>query len=394
MPVGKDDPHRVVADELHVIRPQCIGRHAGRRQDRERIPLQLVPQFASFGRRTPPPQMRHGIERLSPVGPDDAQPLRPIQIQMRRCNAHAGAEDIILTTMSDAPVQCRNAADELVEAMRAKGTCACVGIDPVLEMLPDGLPDGTGEAVTGDPASRIEAFCTQVLDAVADIVPAVKFQSACFERFGAGGMAVLERTVAHARDMGLIVLHDAKRGDIGISAEHYAAATFDELNAHWITASPYLGRETLEPYLSRGGVFVLVRTSNPGADDLQTLALKDGRTVADATADMVAALGASHIGEHGRSSVGAVVGATRPAEAEQVRNRMPEAMLLVPGIGAQGGTLESCRALCGDDGCGALFPASRSVLYAFHNTTGPWTSAITEAAVAMAEAAGTMAGLR
>ncbi len=291
--------------------------------------------------------------------------------------------------MSDAPVQCRNAADQLVEAMRVKGTCACVGIDPVLEKLPEAL-----QGDSSDPVVRIESFCTHVLDAVASIVPAVKFQSACFERYGAAGLAVMERTVAHARQAGVIVLHDAKRGDIGISAEHYAAATFDALGANWITASPYLGRETLEPYLVRGGVFVLVRTSNPGSDDLQTLLLSDGRTVAEATADMVDQLGSSTIGAHGRSCVGAVVGATRPDEAERFRGRMPSAILLVPGIGAQGGTLESCRALCGDDGCGALFPASRSVLYAFHNTTGSWTQAITDAASAMADTAGAMAGLR
>jgi orotidine-5'-phosphate decarboxylase len=338
--------------------------------------------------------MPHWIERLTPVAPNDAQPLLPIQIQMRRCDAHAEAEDIILTTMSDAPVQCRNAADQLIEAMRAKGTCACVGIDPVLEKLPSSICADSSDAEARDAVAHIESFCTYVLDAVSDIVPVVKFQSACFERFGALGMAALQRTVAHACDAGLVVLHDAKRGDIGISAEHYASATFDAIGAHWITASPYLGRETLEPYVARGGVFVLVRTSNPGSDDLQTLKLSDGRTVAEATADMVAQLGAAHIGEHGRSSVGAVVGATRPAEAEHFRNRMPKAILLVPGIGAQGGTLESCRALCGDDGCGALFPASRSVLYAFHNTAGPWIDAIAQAAAAMADTAGTMAGLR
>lgn len=288
--------------------------------------------------------------------------------------------------MNDAPVQCRNAADQLVEAMQAKGTCACVGIDPVLEKLPVDC--------TGDPVHCIEQFCMQVVDAIADHVPAVKFQSACFERYGSAGMAAQERAVTHACDAGLIVLHDAKRGDIGISAEHYAAATFESLGAQWITASPYLGRETIEPYLARGGVFVLVRTSNPGADDLQTQCLQDGRTIADATADMVRELGAAHIGVHGRSSVGAVVGATRPDEAAHFRERMPGAMLLVPGIGAQGGTLEACRVLCGDDGCGALFPASRSVLYAFHGVDGDWSAVVADAAARMASEAGAMAGLR
>jgi orotidine-5'-phosphate decarboxylase len=331
--------------------------------------------------------MGHRIEGGTAVRPLNVKAFGSVEIKMRWCNAHGDAKDIIDATMNDAPVQRRHAADELIEAMRAKGTCACVGLDPVLAKL----PDGEGGAV-----DRIEHFCMQVVDAVAATVPAIKCQSACFERYGAQGMAVLEHVVKHARDAGLIVLHDAKRGDIGISASHYAAATFDGLGAHWITASPYLGRETLEPFCAgaHGGVFVLVRTSNPGSDDVQTLVLKDGRTVADATADMVAQLGEASIGKHGWSSVGAVVGATRPQEAEHFRERMPHAILLVPGIGAQGGTLESCKALCGTDGCGALFPASRSVLYAFHNASGPWVDAVSNAASTMAQAAGQMAGLR
>ena len=288
--------------------------------------------------------------------------------------------------MNDAPVQRRNAADQLIEAMRSKGTCACVGIDPVINRLPDDGPS--------DPVASIESFCLQVVDAVAPHVPAVKFQSACFERHGSKGMAVLEQSVKHAADQGLIVLHDAKRGDIGISADHYGAATFERLGAHWITASGFLGRETLEPFCSRGGVFVLVRTSNPGADCLQMLQLADGRTVAQATADMVNEISATHLGAHGYSSVGAVVGATRPEEAAMLRERMPYAMLLVPGIGAQGGSLSDCKALCGDSGCGALFPASRSVLYAFHDAPGDWRQAVSQAAAALAQAAGSMAGLR
>ncbi len=287
--------------------------------------------------------------------------------------------------MNDAPVQCRNAADQLIEAMRAKGTCACVGIDPVLERIP----------VEGESAlARISAFCLGVIDAVHEHVPAVKIQSACFERLGADGVALMHECMAAATEAGLIVLHDAKRGDIGISAEHYAAATFDTAGAHWITASPWLGRETLEPYASRGGVFVLVRTSNPGSDDLQTQRLADGRTVAEAAADMVHEFGADYRGELGRSAVGAVVGATRPEEAAALRQRMPAAILLVPGIGAQGGTLESCAALCGDDGCGALFPASRSVLYPDAVDGQPWHAAVADAAKVMADTAGTVAGLR
>jgi len=202
------------------------------------------------------------------------------------------------------------------------------------------------------------------VEAVADVVPAVKLQSACFERYGAPGWAALELAGAEARERGLLVILDAKRGDIGISATHYAAAAA-ALGAHALTVNAYLGPETVEPYLEAGlGVFVLVRTSNPDSDAVQSSPLEDGRTVAEMMADLVTTLGASRRGERGLSDVGAVVAATKPADAASLRARMPDTPFLVPGFGAQGGSSETIRGLRRPAGDGGLLvSASRSVIY-------------------------------
>jgi orotidine 5'-phosphate decarboxylase subfamily 2 len=190
--------------------------------------------------------------------------------------------------------------DALVEAIGRAGSPICVGLDPVLEKLPESV-----RAEHWEPPKAIEAFCTGVVDAVAGIAPVVKLQSACFERNGAAGVRVLEHVAAHARAKGVLVLLDAKRGDIGISAEHYAAAAVG-LHADAITVSGYMGPSTIEPYLRAGlGVFVLVRTSNPDSDVVQGAALKDGRSVAGMMGEMVAELGKGWMGasEGGRHRI-------------------------------------------------------------------------------------------
>lgn len=255
--------------------------------------------------------------------------------------------------------------------MEAKGTVACVGIDPVVEKFPaDFRP--ANPADHGASGNSIRRFCDGVIDAVAGLVPIVKFQSACFERYGEHGLSALRHSIIHAHQAGLLVLLDAKRGDIGISAEHYAAAAFDgSAAADALTCSGYLGPDTIEPLIRPGrGLFVLVRTSNPRSDAFQSLPLADGRTVAGAMADMVAGLGAKHRGRCGLSDIGAVVGATKSAEAASLRARMPDAMFLIPGYGAQGGTLEDIRPglrpsrkANSPASLGVLVTASRSVIY-------------------------------
>ncbi len=273
-------------------------------------------------------------------------------------------------------------SDRLAAAIDRAGSPACVGLDPVLERLPDAV-----KGLSADAATKLGRFCAPVLDAVAPFVPAVKFQSACFERYGPAGVDVLQRLVSATVARGLIVILDAKRGDIGVTAEHYAHAAFvGDSAADALTVSGYLGPDTVEPFMRPGrGVFVLVRTSNPGSDAVQSQRLADGRTVAEMMADQVAALGASRRGTRGLSDVGAVVAATKPGDGPALRARMPDATFLVPGYGAQGGTAADIRGMlrpgarsAGD--AGVLVTASRSVIYAFEPGDPDWPAGIVRAA--------------
>lgn len=274
-------------------------------------------------------------------------------------------------------------ADRLLAACKDKGAPVCVGLDPVLDRLPDAIDKS-------DPANAIEQFCLGVIDAVAEMVPAVKPQAACFERYGAPGVAVYHKVVRHAKDAGLIVVGDAKRGDIGTSSAHYAAGLLsDEFNSGGgcdaLTVNGYLGGDGLEPFMqvaeSEGkSLFVLVRTSNPGGDAIQSLELKDGRTVSEAVGDVVAERGSRCVGESGYSNVGMVVGATKPEDAARLRERYPQQLFLVPGFGAQGGGADDVKACFKPDGTGALITASRSVIYAFGQGDRHWRESVSQAA--------------
>lgn len=271
-------------------------------------------------------------------------------------------------------------ADRLLAASADKGAPVCVGLDPVLEKLPD-------ELSRADPAQSFETFCRGVIDAVAGAVPAVKPQSACFERYGGPGVAAYHRVVDHAKQCGLVVVGDAKRGDIGTSSAHYAAGLLGgEHGCDLLTVNGYLGGDGIEPFLDVAtphgrGLFVLVRTSNPGGDAIQSLPLADGRTVAEAVGDVVADLGSRHVGDSGYSNVGMVVGATKPEDAAKLRDRYPQQLFLVPGFGAQGGSAGDVRACFKPDDTGALITASRSVIYAYAGQDGDWSQHIADAAV-------------
>ena len=255
-----------------------------------------------------------------------------------------------------------NFADRLIDAVAARRCPACVGLDPTL----DRLPPSCG---TGLPA--IETFCHGVLDAVADVVPVVKLQSAYFERFGGDGVSLYFRLIARARTLGLLTIGDVKRGDIGPTSAAYADAHLLAPDApDAITVSPMLGPDTLAPFLDAAasagrGLFVLVRTSNPGSADFQDVELKDGRTWSQLVADALAPLAADprHVGRHGWSSVGAVVGATQAHTIADLRRRLPRSTFLLPGYGTQGATADMTRAAFDADGRGAVVSASRSVLY-------------------------------
>ena len=287
-------------------------------------------------------------------------------------------------------------SDRLADAIDAVGSPACVGLDPVLERLPQPILKNT--RLTGQ-ADKIEAFCLGVIEAVAGLVPAVKPQAACFERYGAAGQRVLKAVVRTARQRGLIVILDAKRGDIGPTAEHYAASVFGSPDApveasfaaDALTVNGYMGPDTIEPFLKHPGrgVFVLVRTSNSGSDTVQTLKLSDGRTVAEMMADHVAAIGRDRLGTRGLSDVGAVVAATKPADAASLRAHMPSQIFLVPGFGAQGGSVEDIRPMlrpgaAGPGDLGVLVNSSRAVIYPEKVADQHWKSAIAAAALAFA----------
>jgi len=257
-------------------------------------------------------------------------------------------------------------ADRLLAAIEAAGAPACVGIDPRHDRLPAALR-------RSDEVAAIEAFCLAVVEAVAGVVPAVKPQIAYFERYGSAGVAVYERVVTAARREGLIVIGDAKRNDIGSTAEAYAAGHLlcdDGPDA--ITVNGYLGADGVAPFVAAAsqtgkGIFVLVRTSNPSAGAVQDFADASGKTLYEHLAGQVAGLGAEAdlIGQRGYSCVGAVVGATYPDEAKRLRELMPRQIFLVPGYGAQGASAADCAAAFKPDGTGAIVNASRSVIYAF-----------------------------
>ncbi|MCC7146891.1 MAG: orotidine-5'-phosphate decarboxylase [Phycisphaeraceae bacterium] len=291
-------------------------------------------------------------------------------------------------------------ADRLLAACQHKGAPVCVGLDPVYERLPASLRSaGPANPATDAQAACaiIAQFCFGVLKAVAPYVPAVKPQSACFERYLWPGLEVYHRVVRQARELGLLVIGDAKRGDIGISAEHYAAGCladtrFADLGQtpgpDALTVNSYLGPDSLQPFLNVAaaqgkGLFALVRTSNPGSDALQSLSLSDGRSVADAVAQWLAQVGSAPncVGAKGYSLLGAVVGATKPQDAARLRQLMPQQIFLVPGFGAQGGKADDVKACFKKDGQGAIITASRSVLFAYEKpATSDWQGAIAKAA--------------
>ncbi|UCD74581.1 MAG: orotidine-5'-phosphate decarboxylase [Phycisphaerales bacterium] len=300
-----------------------------------------------------------------------------------------------MTETTDSQSPPAHAADRLIEAIERLAAPVCVGIDPVVERLPAVTESGKDPQIA---AGAIRSFVLGLLDAAADCVPCVKFQSACFERYGHRGIAILEELIAEARQRNLQVILDAKRGDIGISADHYAAAVFDsaaDRSPHWLTINSYLGEDGIQPFLREGrGAFALVRTSNPGGDALQRQKLADGRTIAECVAGMIAAIGRDFVGKSGYSALGAVVGATRSEDAAKLRKLMPQQIFLVPGYGAQGGGVQDVLPCFNVRGRGAIVTASRSVIYAFEKDRTDWQLSVTEAAKRFADEIGSAVGLR
>jgi orotidine-5'-phosphate decarboxylase len=252
---------------------------------------------------------------------------------------------------------------------------------PALQVGADGADERSAAELA---AAAVAAHCRALISAAAPACVAVKLQLARFEALGEHGRSVLGAAAAHARSLGLLVIADGKRGDIDVSARAYASALFDGLQtpfgvleglaADAATVSPLLGRDALEPFVSAAraagaGVLALVRTSNPGAADVQDLELASGETVWERLAGIVAELGAPGVGSAGLSDVGAVMGATEPRHLTRARELMPHAVLLLPGVGAQGGRVEDLAAAFAPGRAGGLIAASRSIVGA-HLATG------------------------
>src|SRR3954447_4128308 len=257
-------------------------------------------------------------------------------------------------------------SDRLAAAVERKQSQLVVGLDPVLEQLP--------AEVDGD----LLAFCAGIVDAVAPYAVAVKPQSAFFEAHGAEGVRAFAEVCDYARAAGLLVIADVKRGDIGSTAHAYAQAFIPLADA--VTVNPYLGGDSIEPFLDAcrregAGIFCLVKTSNPGSADIQDVALAEGGKLWQHVARLVREWGEDLVGECGLSAVGAVVGATSPQEVADARALLPRAVLLLPGIGAQGGTPAGVAAAFANGPAGGLVSASRSVIYASKTSGGDWRSA-------------------
>ena len=265
--------------------------------------------------------------------------------------------------------------DRLTSAILKKGTPLVVGIDPRAGQLPVEIKNAMeGE----DPESVANAFAEfgiAIIDVVKDLVPAVKPQAAFFEQLGPLGMAALAEVVDHATAKGLLVVMDAKRGDIGSTADAYAKAYLGHRSqTAWgcdcLTVNPYMGYDTLEPFFNTAksngaGLFVLCKTSNPGSNALQEQVADGGQKIHQLVADEIQRLCGLTKGNSGYGIVGAVVGATYPEQLGELREQMPNSILLVPGFGAQGGTASDVAGAFDENGLGAIINSSRGIIFAY-----------------------------
>lgn len=272
-------------------------------------------------------------------------------------------------------------SDRLDNAIKERGNPICVGLDPRFDQLPKFIREEMTKAHGRTPKAVAESFIAfnkGIVDAVADIVPICKPQIAFYEEYGWEGIRAYEETVRYAKSKGLLVISDAKRGDIGATAVAYAKAHLGDrvdgkdagFEADALTVNPYMGRDTMEPYLEVGassgrGIFVLVKTSNSGSGDLQDLVLVAIKSVAEQVAEIVHSMGQKHRGQCGLTDVGAVVGATYPEQAEHLRTLMPDTFFLIPGYGAQGATAKDAVAGFRKDGRGAIVNNSRLIIFAY-----------------------------
>lgn len=277
--------------------------------------------------------------------------------------------------------------DKLIDNILKKNNPTVVGLDPRIEFVPEFIREKAykdyGQGIEGA-ANAILEFNKAIIDAVADIVPAVKPQLAYYEMYGLEGIKVFSETVNYARSKGLLVIADGKRNDIGSTAEAYSTAYLGEnrlngkghavFDVDALTVNPYLGYDGIKPFIDDctkfdKGIFILVKTSNKSSGQLQDVVTEHGKSIYEVVAEHINEWGKNLIGKHGYSSVGAVVGATYPNQAKRLRRILKNSYILVPGYGAQGGTAQDASHNFNPDGLGAIVNASRSIMCAYRSDT-------------------------
>ena len=269
--------------------------------------------------------------------------------------------------------------DSLVQKIIQTKNPTVVGLDPDIACIPNCYKQACINASKESVADMIVRFNRDIIDTIAPIVPAVKPQMAFYEMYGSCGVRAFEQTVSYAKSKGLLVIEDAKRNDIGNTARAYANGHLGKVALHddttclgfdvdFLTVTPFLGSESLAPFMQlclqgQKGVFVLVKTSNLTAGQIQDAITKDGNTVSEMLASQLHGYALASVGQYGYSSIGAVVGATYPTDAQNLRAMMPHNYFLVPGYGAQGGSAEDVLPCFDESGLGALVNSSRGILY-------------------------------
>lgn len=275
----------------------------------------------------------------------------------------------------------RRIVDVLNERIKILKCPVVVGLDPIVSEIPKVYKEQIRGADEFEQVERIiTEFNKDIIDTVSDIVPAVKPQMAFYEKYGWRGVRAFQHTTEYAKSKGLIVIEDAKRNDIGSTADAYAKGHLGKVelvnnmaeafNIDFLTVTPFLGSDGVIPFLrecelNNKGIFVLVRTSNKSSKEIQDNKDENGVSLSEQLAKYVDTIGRSTIGESGYSAIGAVVGATCPDEARLLRGLMKKSVFLVPGYGAQGGTAQDVTPCFNDDGLGAIVNSSRGILYSY-----------------------------
>ncbi len=274
--------------------------------------------------------------------------------------------------------------DLLIAKIKEKGNPSVAGLDPKLEYVPTYIVNESfrnhGQTLKGA-AEAIYTYNKGLIDALCEVVPAVKPQSAYYEMYGYAGIETLYKTIQYAKSKGMYVILDGKRNDIGATSEAYSTAylgntAIDEssaisaFGADSLTVNGYLGSDGIVPFLKnckeqQKSIFVLVKTSNPSSGELQDMKLENGQTVFEKMASLVDVWGKQSVGKSGYTDVGAVVGATYPQEAKKLRQMIPNTYFLVPGYGAQGGKAKDVANSFNDDGLGAIVNSSRGIMCAY-----------------------------